>query len=222
MEATNLTYWSAPRTMWADEELLRAWRGGDGTAGDTLVQRHYASVRRFFDLRVPEVAEDMTQLAFLACVEGRERVRSDASFKAYMFGVARRLLLRHLRGEDRFARMAQFRAAQGPDTTLTPSGVVALRQEHRLLLRAFAELSTDEQIALQLFYWEGLGNAEIAAALDVSLTAVTSRISRARQRLRREIENIRVRAEVRASLLDDLEGWTRSVVPGARDPVTPG
>jgi DNA-binding NarL/FixJ family response regulator len=64
-----------------------------------------------------------------------------------------------------------------------------------------------------MFYWEGLANAEIAAVLEVSLTAVTTRISRARQRLRREIENIRVRADVRASLLADLEGWTRSVVP---------
>lgn len=213
MAVANLTYWAAPRTMWGDDDLLRAWRAGDGSAGDTLVQRHYASVRRFFDLRVPEVADDLTQLAFLACVEGRERLRNDAGFKAYMFGVARRLLLRHLRGEERFERMAQFRAAQGPDTTLTPSGVVALRQEHRLLLRAYAELSPDEQIALQMFYWEGLGNAEIAAVLEVSLTAVTTRISRARQRLRREIENIRVRADVRASLLADLEGWTRSVVP---------
>jgi RNA polymerase sigma factor (sigma-70 family) len=215
MAVANLTYWSAPRTMWPDEELLRAWRAGDGAAGDTLVQRHYASVRRFFDLRVPSVAEDMTQLAFLACVEGRERLRNEAGFKAYMFGVARRLLLRHLRGEERFATMAQFRTAQGPDTTLTPSGVVALRQEHRLLLRAYAELTPDEQIALQMFYWEGLSNADIAAVLEVSLTAVTTRISRARQRLRREIENIRVRADVRASLLADLEGWTRSVVPDA-------
>ncbi len=213
MVVPNLTYWAAPRTMWADDDLLRAWRAGDGSAGDTLVQRHYASVRRFFDLRVPEVAEDMTQLAFLACVEGRERLRDEAGFRPYMFGVARRLLLRHLRGEERFERMAQFRAAQGPDTTLTPSGVVALRQEHRLLLRAYAELTPDEQIALQMFYWEGLANAEIAAVLEISVTAVTTRISRARQRLRREIENIRARADVRASLLADLEGWTRSVVP---------
>lgn len=198
--------------MWGDDDLLRMWRAGDTAAGDTLVQRHYASVRRFFDLRVPEVADDLTQLAFLACVEGRERLRNEGGFRPYMFGVARRLLLRHLRGEERFERMAQFRAAQGPDTALSPSHVVALRQEHRLLLRAFAELTPDEQIALQMFYWEGLANAEIAEVLEVSLTAVTTRISRARQRLRREIENIRVRADVRASLLADLDGWTRSIV----------
>jgi RNA polymerase sigma factor (sigma-70 family) len=207
--------------MWSDDDLLRAWREGDQTAGDSLVRRHYESVRRFFDLRIPAMAEDLTQHAFLACVEGRERVRGDAGFRAYLFGVARRLLFRQLRSQDRFDRMAQFRTVQGTDTKLTPSGVVALRQEHKLLLRAFEELPTDAQIALQLHYWEGMSTAEIGAVLGLSVTAVTSRLSRARQRLREEAEAIRVRPEVRASLLGDLDGWTRSLVPGAKPPADP-
>ncbi|MEM6994404.1 MAG: sigma-70 family RNA polymerase sigma factor [Myxococcota bacterium] len=201
--------------MWADDDLLRAWRGGDKAAGDALVRRHYESVRRFFDLRIPAAAEDLTQQAFLACVVGKERVRGDASFKAYLFGVARNLLLRQLRNQQRFERMAEFKSAQGPDTVLTPSGVVALRQEHRLLLRAFEQVPTDGQIALQLHYWEGMSTAEIASVLDLSVTAVTSRLLRARQRLRAEVEAIRVRPEVRASLLADLDKWTRSMVPNA-------
>jgi RNA polymerase sigma-70 factor (ECF subfamily) len=199
--------------MWSDDDLLRAWRGGDQGAGDTLVRRHYESVRRFYDLRLPAAAEDLTQQAFLACVEGRERVRNDAGFRAYLFGTARRLLFRHLRNQERFDRMARFKQSQGPDTQLSPSGVVALRQEHRLLLRAFEELPTDSQIALQLHYWEGMGTAEIGAVLELSITAVTSRLSRARQRLREEAESIRAKPEVRDSLLADLDGWTRSLVP---------
>jgi RNA polymerase sigma-70 factor (ECF subfamily) len=202
--------------MWSDDDLLRAWRGGDQAAGDTLMRRHYESVRRFFDLRLPAMAEDLTQQAFLACVEGRERVRNDAGFRAYLFGVARRLLFRQLRSQDRFDRMARFKASQGPDTQLSPTGVVALRQEHRLLLRAFEGLPADSQIALQLHYWEGMGTTEIAAVLELSVTAVTSRLSRARQRLRDEAESIRVKPEVRASLLADLDGWTRSMVPSSK------
>ncbi len=211
-----LAYWPTPQSMWSDDDLLRAWRAGNRTAGDALVRRHYESVRRFFDLRLPAMAEDLTQLSFLACVEGRERVRLDAGFRPYLFGVARRLLFRQLRSQDRFDRMARFRTSQGPDTKLTPSGVVALRQEHKLLLRAFEAIPTDAQIALQLHYWEGMNTNEIGAVLGLSITAVTSRLSRARQRLRDEVEAIRVRPEVRASLLGDLDGWTRSLVPGAK------
>lgn len=215
MSKGRLAYWPAPRTMWSDDDLLRAWRGSDKAAGDALVRRHYESVRRFFDLRVPTVAEDLTQQAFLACVVGKERVRGDASFKAYLFGVARHLLLRQLRNRERFARMAEFKSAQGPDSVLTPSGVVALRQEHRLLLRALEQVPTDGQIALQLLYWEGMSTAEIAAVLELSVTAVTSRLLRARNRLREEIAKIRVKPEVRESLLADLDQWTRSMVPSA-------
>lgn len=199
--------------MWSDADLLRAWRAGDKASGDMLVRRHYHSVRRFFDLRLPAAAEDLTQQSFLACVATRDQFRGDASFKAYLFGIARRLLLRELRAKDRFARMAQFKRAAGPDTALTPSGVVALRQEHSLLLRAFDQVPTDGQIALQLHYWEQMSMAEIAEVLELSVTAVTSRLTRARQRLREEVEQIRIRPEVRDSLLGDLEGWTRSLVP---------
>ena len=202
--------------MWSDDDLLRAWRAGDQPAGDTLIRRHYESVRRFFDLRIPAMAEDLTQQAFLACVEGRERVRGDAGFKAYLFGVARRLLYRQLRSQERFDRMARFKESQGPDTELSPSGVVALRQEHKLLLRALDMVPTDAQIALQLHYWEGMNSTEIAAVLELSVTAVTSRLSRARTRLREEVLNIRVKPEVRDSLLSDLDAWTRSIVPGAK------
>lgn len=197
--------------MWDDERLLEAWRDGNTDAGDQLVRAHYDSLRRFFDLRVPAVAEDLVQQTFLAAVEGHERVRNGESFKAYLFGIARRRLFRHLRNEDRFDRMVQFRQAQGPPSILSPSGVVSLRQEHRLLLRALDELPVDSQLILQLHYWEGMKTADIGAVLEVPTSTVTTRLSRARQRLYDEIATMRVRAAVRDSLLSDLESWTRSI-----------
>ena len=34
-----------------DYELLARWRGGEQSAGDALVRRHYGSVLRFFEVR---------------------------------------------------------------------------------------------------------------------------------------------------------------------------
>ena len=84
-----------------DLELLAAWREGDPTAGNQLMERYYASVLRFFALKVPASAEDLAQRTFLGCVEGLERLREDASFKAFLFAVARRQLLWHLRDKTR-------------------------------------------------------------------------------------------------------------------------
>src|SRR5688500_100450 len=112
--------------MASDEERVEAWRGGDQSAGDELLRTHYASVRRFFDLKVPHAAEDLTQATFLGLVEGKERIASPGGFRAYLFGIARRKLLMHLRDQSRFDRALAFREAQGPDTAVSPSGVVAM------------------------------------------------------------------------------------------------
>lgn len=212
--------WSVA-TAPSDAALLQAWRTGDARAGEALVRRHYHAVRRFFDTKVPAAAEDMTQHAFLATMEGRDRVdgSDDSTFRAYVFGVARRLLLRHVRDKERFARMVRFHTAQAPTTAVTPTGVVALRREHRLLLRALDLLPLDQQIVLQLHYWEHMTTTEIGVVLEVPASTVTTRLSRARQRLRDEITGMRARAEVREALLADLDAWARSVAvsPTQRD-----
>ncbi|MCA9710680.1 MAG: sigma-70 family RNA polymerase sigma factor, partial [Myxococcales bacterium] len=175
---------------------------------------HYVAIHRFFTAKVPHVADDLTQQSLLACVEGHTAIRQHDSFRSYLFGIARRKLLDHLRQKDRMARMMSFRAAQGPDTQLTPSGVVAMRQEQRLLLRALEALPPEMHITLMLFYWEGMSTSEVGAVLDVSVSAVTSRLSRARERLRETVERMEASPEVRASLLGDIDGWARSLVAG--------
>lgn len=202
----------------SDLELLAAWRGGDRDAANELMARHYASVHRFFTAKIPHAADDLTQQSLLACVERHADIRADASVRAYLFGIARRKLLDYLRQHDRLARMMSFRVAQGPDTQLTPSGVVAMRNEQRLLLRALDALPPDMHITLMLFYWEGMSTAEVGGALEISVSAVTSRLSRARERLRETIERMEASPVVRASLLGDIDGWTRSLVAGAGRP----
>ena len=194
-----------------DLELLQAWAAGDQAAGDALVARHYASVRRFFDTKVSAVAEDLTQRTFLECTRARERFRGEGSFRAYLFGIARRQLFTFLRDHDRADAFESFAAAGPPSTVATPTGLIAAREEQRLVLRAFQELSEEQQVAIQLYYWEEMTVAEIATVLELSVTAVTSRLARARSAMRAWVEQLELRPATRASLLADFETWTRSV-----------
>ncbi len=199
--------------MTSDLELLDAWIAGVSAAGDALMARHLPAVRRFFDSKVPHLAEDLAQRTLLACVQARERFRRDSTFRAYLFGIARRQLLLHLREGTRADALQSFATAAGPDTVATPTGLIAAREEQRLILRAFADLSEEQQTAVQLFYWEEMSVAEIAEVLEISVTAVTSRLNRARDSMRRWVEALELRPATRAALLADLEGWTKSVVP---------
>ena len=82
-----------------EDELLYAWRAGDRAAGDQLMRLYYVSIRRFFQLRAADVADDLTQRTFLACTEGRERVA--VTVRAYLFGIARHMLLKHVEDASR-------------------------------------------------------------------------------------------------------------------------
>jgi RNA polymerase sigma-70 factor (ECF subfamily) len=86
-----------------------------------------------------------------------------------------------------------------------------MREEQRLLLRAMVALNTDLQIAMQLHYWEGLSSAEIAAVLEIPESTVTTRLSRARDRIRELVRHM-PKPHVSESLTRDIDGWARSLV----------
>ena len=73
-----------------DFELLDAWRAGSREAGSELFERHFPGLFWFFRNKAGESAEDLVQQTFLSVVESRDRFRKDASFRTYLFTVARR------------------------------------------------------------------------------------------------------------------------------------
>lgn len=203
---------------WADEPqpdedggLLQRWQQGEAAAGQRLADRYYAAVRRFFDARLPEQAEDLTQRTFLACFEGIANT-TPRSFRAYLFGVARRRLMAELRTayQRRNASVLHAPADAAHRTSLT--GVFARSQEQHFVLRSLVTLPPDLQLTVQLYYWEGLPVAEIAEATEVAPSTVTTRLSRARDRMREAVESMRLPRGVEHRVLDNLEGWTRSLV----------
>ncbi|MEM9455065.1 MAG: sigma-70 family RNA polymerase sigma factor [Myxococcota bacterium] len=194
----------------SDDQLLAQWARGHRRAGDRLMRRHVASLRRFFEVKAPEVAEDLTQATLLACVEGSDRFRGDAPFKSYLFGIARRRLLLYLRSQERQERMHGFREAQGPDTVLTPSRCAALRQEQTAMLMGLAALPVQLQMTVQLYYWEGMKAGEIGQVFSIPASTVTSRLARARALIREQIEAGLGRHRARA-IAEDFDRWLRSL-----------
>src|SRR5687767_9859628 len=84
-----------------DVELLEAWRGGDKPAGVELFERHFDAIYRFFRSKVDDAAEDLTQQTFLGCVRGKQVFRGDASFRTYLYTIARNRLYTHIRDRQR-------------------------------------------------------------------------------------------------------------------------
>ena len=194
-----------------DFELLRAWQAGDRRAGSELVQRNFQVLFRFFRNKIDDNPTDLIQQTLTTCVEVRDRVPGGASFRAYALGIARNKLLHHLRRAQRQANAMRLQANAPVSVGDSPSQILAARQEQRLLLAALRKLPLDAQIAIELFYWEGLKIDEIAAVLEVAPGTVKSRLSRAKEQLREHIATLAVTEDLRRSTMDELAHWVASL-----------
>ena len=124
--------------------------GADGAAGGTDVKAGFAeealphldAVYRFA-LRLsgsPDQAADLVQDTFLRCTESGERFEGRSTFRAFLFGVARRVLYDWLRAHYRDRAQLDFAevsvAQLAADEGTTPSQFVVRHEEHRVLLQA--------------------------------------------------------------------------------------
>lgn len=173
--------------MEEDLELWRAWTGGDQRAGNELVRRFFLGIHRFFQSKIPQYADELTQKTFLACVESRDRFEGRASFRAFLFGIARKQLLRHFEGRGRDLSVQEITNTTVHDLNPSPSRVVAELEDQAVILEALRRIPLDHQVVIELYYWEELTMAEIADVLEVPVGTVKSRLSRAKSQLREQL-----------------------------------
>ena len=87
----------------------------------------------------------------------------------------------------------------------------AAAEVQRLVLEALRGLPLDHQIALELFYWEGMSVGELATVLGVPPGTVKSRLSRARENLREEIRALPMPEVQRADTLRRLDAFAKEL-----------
>ncbi len=196
-----------------DAELLQAWRASDNEAGNELVRRHFMSVYRFFVNKVggADEVDDLLQRTFLACVEGRDRVRDDDSLRSYILGIARNQMLMYVRRRQRDRQRMGPGEVSMAEISGSPSRVLAGRDEQKLLLVALREIPLDLQTVVELYYWEELSVAQMAEVLEIPAGTVKSRLYRARDALRQQLAQMDAPANIRKTTVDGFEHWARSL-----------
>lgn len=133
------------------------------------------AVRRVAD---PADAADVVADTFLIAWRRLEAIPVDAE-RAWLFGVARRVLANRNRGtRRRHAMVDRLR-----ESLATLPGREPLGSERLPLAEALDRLSERDRELLRLLAWEELSHEEIAVALGISAGAVRVRLHRARQRL---------------------------------------
>lgn len=133
----------------------------------------------------PEDAADVVADTFLVAWRRLRHVPSDGT-RPWLYGVARRTLANHRRGDVRRAALGR----RLRDQLGTAVAGVADDVCHRVdVTAAMARLGGRDEEILQLHLWEGLAPREIGEVLGLPATVVRPRLSRAKARLREILGN---------------------------------
>jgi RNA polymerase sigma factor (sigma-70 family) len=126
-------------------------------------------------------AADVVAETFLIAWRRRHEMPGGAETRLWLYGVARRVLANHHRGGERRERLGERLRTRLAAVVADPASEVPERLAMRAALNRLGELDRE---VLTLTVWEGLEPREVAEVLEVSPTAVRTRLSRARARLR--------------------------------------
>lgn len=196
--------------MQDDFELLEAWRAGNSSAGSELLRRYFDNLYRFFSSKVDDEVEDLIQLTLLACVRYQKTLEGVESFRGYLFTVARNELYRHLR------RRAKRDVVDFGDTSvialgISPTSVVARRQQQQRLVAGLRTLPVELQMLLELHYWEGLSTSELAVVVEAPQGTVKSRLRRARTLLAEALQSAEGAIDEALTSRDVLGSWAEAI-----------
>jgi RNA polymerase sigma factor (sigma-70 family) len=156
-----------------------------------LFDRHAPVIYRYIARRLGrDAADDLLAEVFLAAFQRRgyyDTTHRDA--RPWLYGIASRLIGRHRRDEVRFFRAI---ARTGVDPAAAPladevTDRVAAQAARGQLAAAIAGLPGPQRDVL-LLTASGLGYAEIAEALGIPVGTVSSRLVRARQKVRGSVD----------------------------------
>jgi RNA polymerase sigma-70 factor (ECF subfamily) len=170
----------------SDDELLSRLRNGDEQAFTALYRRRQGSIYRFA-LHMggsPAAAEDIVQEAFLALL--REECGFDperGTLSGYLFGIARKLVLRNLeRGRSNVPLESETDEVAPRELAVIDDPLAGLTRHETIeaLRRAVQALPRRYREVVVLCDLEELDYADAAVALGCPIGTVRSRMHRAR------------------------------------------
>jgi RNA polymerase sigma-70 factor (ECF subfamily) len=164
--------------------------GGDISAFEGIVRRWQAPLVNlaFRFCRDRGRAEDMAQEAFLRAYRSLAGWRRDAAFSTWLFAIAANTYRSELHRIP--AAMLPLDAIREPRQPGQADGGLEDRTRDEFIRRAVAALPPKYRDAVILFYFHGMDVASAARSLGLPEGTVKTRLSRAREILRRKLPRV--------------------------------
>lgn len=153
-----------------------------------MVQPLIPGLRRYARamLRDASAADDLVQDCLERVVSRWHQRRAEGDVATWTYTILHNLAINYLRSARRRGTHVALDDAEDAALSRPPSQEDALH--HRDLIHALEELPDDQRSVLLLVSLEDMSYAEAAQVLDVPIGTVMSRLARARERLRRGVD----------------------------------
>jgi RNA polymerase sigma-70 factor (ECF subfamily) len=166
-----------PRAL---EDLIPAGCGGDRLALGHLIERYQFRMARFVlaQTRDPNTVEDLCQTGFVKMVINLPQLRDVSRFESWLFQIARNVCRDHLRAALGWRRyFVPYDAAyEGVAMSEAATGESKLDD-------GIAQLTPEDRALLRLHLEEKKSYGELAHLSNTSVSAIKSRLYRARREL---------------------------------------
>jgi RNA polymerase sigma-70 factor, ECF subfamily len=167
----------------SDVTLIERTGAGDRAAFEELYQRYAPSVLSMARRQLGDLgsAEEVTQETFTAVWRSARRFESNGgSGSAWIYTIARNAIIDRARQrpEPIVKLLSEVSAEAGPEESAEASWLTWR------IHSALVQLPEQERVVLELAYWGGLSQFEIASYLDVPIGTVKTRTRAGLRRLR--------------------------------------
>jgi RNA polymerase sigma-70 factor (ECF subfamily) len=190
----------------SDDELMVRLQEGDASAFPLLVERYSGRLVGFFcrNVRDRYLADDLTQETFLRVYEEAWDYIPLGTFRAWLFRIARNLMIDTIRKQNRDALVGSYRPSQGSEDILwqrivadlvTPLEQVRTQELAAALNESLEELPEEQRLTFTLHHFGELKLQEISEILDIPLNTCKSRLRLAREKLSESLRQFDVDQE---------------------------
>lgn len=174
----------------SDAELVSGAKDGELGAFGELVRRYQRDAIGVAAVALGSAtgADDTAQEAFVKAHRAIHRFRGDAPFRPWLFRIVTNTARNQLRHEHRQSGLRTRVAVLATADPVSPDEIAVQLADRKELVAAINRLASADRLILVYRWYHQLSEAEIAEALGCRRGTVKSRLSRAMERLRSELE----------------------------------
>lgn len=179
-----------------DVQLIYKVLSGDDEAFTTLVRKHQKSVHALAWRRIGDFhfAEEITQDAFLRAYKHLPKLKDPKQFSGWLYVITNQLCNTYLRKNKSEVKsledvtMAEMEKTFYEQYVSTQQEETARSHHQELVKKLLEKLPESERTVMTLYYLGEMTAKEISKFLGVSVNTITSRLQRARARLKQDEE----------------------------------